>query len=111
MEPKSFRKMNMDEIVVMSILNKHKDVSNLEDELLTSAGGWVLKAIKKRLDAYELAYDVKTIIALLTVGDGVVGKCADQVDYVAQWCKANKMTKLTYTVLLDRIYIIGVPIF
>lgn len=103
------REMNEDEFSIFLTLEKLDDVDGLFTELAKKT--WVLKAIEKRCAAYSMNVDKKVMIAILTIGDGVVGKCAKCVDDIFEWSHMNQHKNITWITFCQTIYPTGVPIF
>ena len=107
------REMTTDEISIFIMINDAQKgkVSELFNELSKQPGGWVLKAIKKRFEAYNIKVDDKTMIMTLTMGDGIVGKCAKYVDDMVHWCKEKSKTEIDFKTFTEIIYPHGFPDF
>lgn len=110
---KANRQMTQDEVAIFVMLSAAAEdkVRELFSELKNQDGGWVLTAIEKRFNAYAIQADKKTMIMTLTMGDGVVGKCAKYVDDMVHWCKENMISKLDFDIFNKRIYPNGFPNF
>lgn len=106
------RELTIDETAIF--VNIHGASKNQASELfneICNEGGWVLKAIKKRFEAHDLKVDEKTMILILSIGDGVVGRCANYVDDIAVICQEKSITALSFDDFTKKIYPWGVPCF
>ena len=83
----------------------------LFEKLLEQPGGWVLKAIEKRFNAYELKVSKKVMMMILMHGEGIVGKCAQYVDDIAKWAKEHDKKAIDITTLAHEIYPWVIPVF
>lgn len=103
METKQERLITADELEIFICLQLDIDVDGLFEEIINN-GGWVLKAIEKRFEAHKIEVDKKVMIAILTMGDCAVGKCAKLVDYVADWCNKFDYKKIDWAIFTHKIY-------
>ena len=76
---------------------------------LVKKGGWVLRAIEKRLLCYDIDLDSKSSIMILYLSHGIVGKAAKMVDDIAIICEKLKIKNISYTDFCGKIYPMGVP--
>ena len=107
------RLMTKDEIAIFVMINEieKNKVDLLFNDMQKQAGGWVLKAIKKRFNVYGIQVDKKTMIMTLAMGDGVVGRCAKYVDDMVHWCKENMINEIDFDTFTTKIYPTGFPNF
>lgn len=92
-------------------LEKNSNVDELFEKLKLTDGGWVLKAIEKRFEAHKMDVDKKVMIAVLSIGDGVVGKCTKYVDDIADWGNEFYHTKVEWKRFTNDIYPWGILFF
>lgn len=111
MESKKTRLFTQDEMSLFITLGLISNVDELFEQLKSTDGGWVLKAIEKRFKAHEMNVDKKVMIAVLSIGDGVVGKCAKYVDDIAVWANEFDHTKIDWNRFTKEVYPFGVPTF
>jgi hypothetical protein len=105
------RELTKDELHIFLILEKEVNIDGFFQYLMNkTGGGWVLKAIEKRFEAHEIAVDKKTMIAVLSIGNGAVGKCAKYIDDIAQWCNERKKNTIDWDIFCKQIYPDGIPI-
>ena len=104
------RELNEDEFFIFCELQLIPDASELYDAIVDQ-GGWVLRAIEKRFNALGMTADHKVMIMIMTLGDGVIGKCVKYVDDIAGWSIANKQPKITWKDYCLEIYPKEVPEF
>lgn len=104
------RELTEDELSIFLVLEVNPDVDELYGKLKLADGGWVLKAIEKRFEAHQVSVDKKVMIAVLYIGDGVVGRCAKYVDDIAAWAKEHAHTAIQWPVFTKNIYPHGIPI-
>ena len=109
----NLREMTNDELQMFVLLNDStaEIVIKMFNKLEEHPGGWVLRAIKKRFEAYNIKVDNKTMIMILTIGVGAVGKCVKYVDDIAVFCKDNSKTKIDFKTFTEIIYPHGFPVF
>lgn len=106
------RELTQDETEIFIRLSKMND--NRTNEffyVILKSGGWVLKAIQKRFLIHAIEVDKKVMIMVLSIGDGVVGKCAKYVDDIARICHEKNIKNLDLELFSKTIYPNGVPIF
>ena len=111
MESRKTREMSEDEISIFITLERNSNVDELFEQLKLANGGWVLKAIEKRFEAHKMNVDKKVMIMILSIGDGVTGKCAKYVDDIAEWGNEFYHTKIEWDRFTKEIYPLGIPIF
>lgn len=87
------------------------EVDSLWEGILKEDGGWVLKIIEKRLEAHGLKTCKRTMIFILSLGEGVVGKCAKYVDDLALKAKGFDYVEIDFAAFLEKVYPDGVPDF
>jgi len=110
MQPtKNTRQFNDCEMALFFVLNEHDNVELLFEELKTLPSGWVLMAIEKRFKAHNVQADQKVMIAILTIGDGVVGKCAKYVEHIIKLSK-NK-TQIDWEFFASALLPFEIPVF
>ena len=73
-------------------------------------GAWVLQAIKKRFEAQNVQADYKTMIMVLSIGDGVVGKCAKYVDDIVIKVQNMNLDMIDFELFCYKIYPGGIPV-
>ena len=110
MESRKTRELTQDELSIFITLEQNSNVDELFDKLKETDDGWVLKAIEKRFEAHGMSVDKKVMIAVLSIGDGRVSKCAKYVDDIANWGKEFYHTKIEWKCFTDEIYPFGVPV-
>lgn len=110
MESRITRELTENEFSIFFMLEQNSTVDELFEQLKSTDGGWVLKAIEKRFEAHEMNVDKKVMIAVLSIGDGVVGKCAKYVDDIAAWGKEFYHTKIEWNRFTREIYPFGIPV-
>src|SRR5690606_10779235 len=95
-----------DEMVMFIHLQKATSEQSEEmfKGLCAYPGGWVLQAIDKRFSAFETEVDKKTMIMILYIGDGIVGKCAKYVDDVVEKFRALEFERLDFEKFTKNIY-------
>lgn len=109
-----YRELNQDETSILFSLLTTKDkagIENLFKELSKQGGGWVLAAIEKRFSVHQISCDKKVMIMILTMGDGVVGRCARYVDDIVKWCRLKESTNITLDDFCNKIYPMEIPVF
>ena len=106
------REMTEDEIAMFVMLTK-MDNAKAEEvfELLVKKGGWQLDGIKKRFSAYNLSADNKTMIMILTISNGVIGKCAKYVDDIVVRSAKLNINEISFDDFSKLIYPMGYPSF
>ncbi len=106
-----YREMDDQETELFILLHSQSNVQSdaLFQKMIEDDSVWVLKAIQKRFKAAELVADKKTMIMILFMGDGVVGKCAKYVDDIYLRCKKQGIEKLTFETFTKDIYPLGFP--
>lgn len=105
------RELTKDEVAIFVTLELSSNADELFEQLKTVDSGWVLKAIEKRFTVYKISVDKKIMIAVLSIGDGVVGKCAKYVDDIASWSHKFNRSKIEWYNFVNEIYPTGVPNF
>lgn len=110
MESRKTRELTKDEMSIFITLEQNSNVDELFEQLKETDGGWVLKAIEKRFEAHKMNVDKRIMIAILSIGDGVVGKCAKYVDDIANWGNEFYHTKIEWNRFTKEIYPFGIPI-
>lgn len=108
------REMTKDEVSIFLDIQSAKDyqVENMFNAICNNeAGGWVLKAIEKRFGVLKINADKKVMIMVLSIGDGVVGRCANYVDDVVAWCRKNSYDSVNLQLFANKIYPVGIPVF
>ncbi|MCX6217645.1 hypothetical protein [Spirosoma sp.] len=105
------REMTRGEVSIFICLEQAASVDGLFKEIAATAGGWVLKAIEKRFEAHGLTVDKKVMIFILTIGNGVVGQCAQHVDNMAEWAGKQQQTQIDWRTFTHQIYPHGIPVF
>lgn len=110
MESRKTRELTESEVSVFLTLEQLPNGDELFNELLKEPGGWVLKAIEERFTAHKMNVDKKVMIAILSIGDGIVGKCAKYVDDIADWGKEFYHTKVEWSRFVKEIYPFGIPV-
>ncbi|MCC6843766.1 MAG: hypothetical protein IT264_11815 [Saprospiraceae bacterium] len=110
MESKKIRELNNDEVIIFLRLMITSNVDELFKKLELTSGGWVLKAIQKRFVAHKLNVDKKVMIAVLAIGDGIVGKCAFYVDDIASWGSKFNRKEIDWNTFTKEIYPLGIPV-
>lgn len=107
------REMTTEEVSIFMLLYKATEDKAIElfNELCKTDGGWVLKAIEKRFEVLSLKCDKKTMIMVLSMGDGIVGKCAKYVDDIYVKCKSKGLKQIDFTTFTNKIYPMGFPVF
>lgn len=105
--------LNEDELYMFVSLAKieKENVEGLFIGLSNEPGGWVLKAIEKRFQVLEIKVDKKVLIMILSHGDGAVGRCANYVDNIHEWCQKNEKKEVSWEDYSMNIYPHGVPNF
>lgn len=110
METRKTRELTKNEISIFLMLERNSNIDELFNQLKETDGGWVLKAIEKRFKAHKMDVDKKVMIAILTIGDGVVGKCAKYVDDIADWGDEFYHSKIEWERFTKQIYPFGIPV-
>jgi hypothetical protein len=110
MESRQIRELTEDELSIFVMLEQNSNVDELFEQMKETDGGLVLKAIEKRFEAYEMNVDKKVMIAVLSIGDGVVGKCAKYVDDIAAWGNEFHHTKIEWNRFTREIYPFGISL-
>lgn len=85
------------------------EVTAMFKALCDEDGGWVLKAIEKRFQAYKIPADKQTMIMVLYIGDGIVGKCAKYVDDIVVKSAKLDLDKIDFDDFTNKIYPMGFP--
>lgn len=100
------RNMNTDEYVIFVNLQGASEdtMEKMYAEMCETDGGWVLKAIHKRFEAHDLPTDKKTQIMVLSMGDGVVGRCAKYVDDIVEKAHGLDLQELSFKDFAQKIY-------
>jgi hypothetical protein len=111
MSAKNIRELTEDEMMIFLVLEQNPNVEPLFKEFLKTNGGWVLEAISKRFSVHQINADKRIMIAILSIGNGVIGKCAKYVDDIAQWCSDNKCVDLEWRKFTMQVYPHGIPVF
>lgn len=111
MEALKIRALTPDELYMFVMLEQNKNVDELFNKLKETDGGWVLKAIEKRFKAYNIDADKRVMIAVLSIGDGIVGICAKYVDDMVNWCNNLNHTKIDWNRFTQKVYPHGIPVF
>lgn len=108
----NLRELTIDQVMIMlNLLPATNEQSKILFKQIVAKGGWCLEAIKKRFEAHILSVDEKTMILIMYLGDGIVGKCAKYVDDIARICSEKKITKLDIKDYTMKIHPDGVPNF
>ncbi len=110
MESRKTRELTQDEIEIFIILEQNPNVDELFAQMKETNGGWVLKAIEKRFEVHKMNVDKRVMIAVLSIGDGVVGKCAKYVDDIASWGDKFHHTNIDWKLFTQKIYPHGIPV-
>ncbi|MPM33599.1 hypothetical protein SDC9_80176 [bioreactor metagenome] len=110
MESRKTRGLNQDEASIFVMLEFNSDVDELYTQMQEEDGGWVLKAIEKRFKVLEINVDKRVMIAVLSIGDGVIGHCVKYVDDIALWSNEHKHSEITWDRFTQEIYPHGIPI-
>lgn len=110
MTTRATRDLTEDELSIFITLELNSNVDGLFEALKTTDGGWVLEAIQKRFEAYNLNVDKKVMIAVLSIGDGVVGMCSKYVDYIAIWNSTHHIALIDWNIFTKAIYPLGIPV-
>lgn len=113
MKPLGFKPYSNDEKEILNVLNyiSPNDIPLLYKALESHGWGWVLTAINKRLSLYEIEVDKSTQIFILTLGDGIIGKCVQILDHAVKYCINKNIKTLTLDILSKDIYQNQTPIF
>jgi hypothetical protein len=107
------REMTEDEVSIFVQLNMitKEDSEELYNMFIKEhSGAWVLKAIKKRFEAQGVQADHKTMIMILSIGDGVVGKCAKYVDDIVIKVQNLNLDMIDFELFSFKIYPFGIPV-
>ena len=88
-----------------------KQIAELFQDLCDSDGGWVLKVIEKRFEVFKISADRKTMIMVLSIGDGIVGKCAKYVDDIVVRAAKSNLDNIDFDSFTSKIYPMGFPVF
>lgn len=104
------RELTEDEMHIFMTLEINPEVDELFNKIKSTDGGWVLKAIEKRFGVYNMNVDKRVMIGILTIGDGVVGKCAKYVDDIAKWSNKSSQSEINWKKFKEEIYPWGIPI-
>ena len=109
---KEIRQMTEDETVTFVYLFKATESQSEElfIDLASEPGGWVLKAIEKRFLAYKTKCDAKTMIMILSMGDGAVGKCVKYIDDIVERAKLKEIEYIDFESFSKKIYPMGIPV-
>lgn len=110
MESRKTRELTQDEMSIFITLEQNSNVDELFNQLKETNGGWVLKAIEKRFEAHKINVDKKIMIAVLSIGDGVVGKCAQYVDDIVCWGNEFYHTRIEWDRFTKEVYPFGIPV-
>lgn len=110
MKSRKTRDLTEEEMKMFIALERQPSVDELFDALKETDGGWVLKAIEKRFESHKMNVDKKVMIAVLSIGDGVVGKCAKYVDDIASWGNEFHHTKIEWNRFTKEVYPFGIPV-
>lgn len=102
--------MTQDEMSIFLTLERESNVDELFEKLKSTDGGWVLKAIEKRFEVHKMDVDKKVMIGVLSIGEGVVGKCAKYVDDIAAWGNEFYHSKIDWKQFSNEIYPFGIPV-
>jgi hypothetical protein len=62
------------------------------------------------LQAIKMDVDKRVMIAVLSIGDGIVGKCAKYVDDIASWGDEFYHTKIEWKRFTNEVYPFGIPV-
>ena len=110
MESRKLRELTEDEMIIFMMLELRSNVDELFEQLSLATGGWVLKVIQKRFEVYKINVDKKTMIAILSIGDGVVGVCVKYVDDISIWANEFNHTRINWKTFTLEVYPFGIPI-
>ena len=106
------RELTIDETsIFLSLHRANENQANEMFERIINDGGWPLKAIEKRFEAHSLDVDKKTMIMILSIADGAVGKCANFVDDISKICEDKSIKKLSFDDFSKKVYPWGIPSF
>jgi len=111
METRELRELTQDEMSMFLVLEKNQNIDEMFVAMKNEGGGWVLGAIEKRFAAHGINAEKRIMIAVLYIGDGVIGKCSKYVDDIAEWCYKQKAHKVEWQEFTMRVYPHGIPIF
>lgn len=110
MESRKTRELTENEMYIFIKLEQYPNIDELFNQLTQIDGGWVLKAIEKRFEAHKMNVDKRVMIAVLSIGDGIVGKCAKYVDDIADWGNEFYHTKIEWNRFTREVYPFGIPV-
>lgn len=110
----ALRQLTEDESVIflhLKLIEKDSDSDELFRQISNAPSSWVLKAVEKRFSAHNFKADKKTMIMILAIGDGTVGRCAKYVDDVVERCKSQGLDSVDFETFSTKIYPGGIPDF
>lgn len=110
MESRKTRTLTQDEASIFVMLEFNPDADELFTKLQEEVGGWVLKAIEKRFSVLGINADKRVMIAVLSIGDGVVGICAKYVDDIVSWGNKFHHKEIDWDRFTREIYPHGIPV-
>ncbi|MFA7448792.1 MAG: hypothetical protein WCY77_10170 [Weeksellaceae bacterium] len=106
------RELTIDETsIFLSLHRANEKQMNEMFEGIISEGGWQLQVIEKRFKAHSLEVDKKTMVMILSLADGTVGKCANFVDDIAKICADKNINKISFDDFSKKIYPWGILSF
>ena len=105
------REMTDDEVSIFVTLRStsRKNIENMYEDLIQQS--WVLKAIGKHCEAFELECEKSVQIMILTIGDGVVGHCVKYLNIVHEWAHRSGQKQVTIEDFATKIFPFGFPNF
>lgn len=110
MESRKTRELTEDEMAIFIMLEQNSNVDGLFNQLKETPGGWILKAIETRFIYHKMDVDKRVMIAILSIGDGIIGKCVKYVDDIADWGNEFYHKKVEWNRFKQEIYPFGIPV-
>lgn len=109
METRETRELTRDEMAIFLVLEKNQNIDEMFVAMKNEDGGWVLEAIQRRFSAHDINTEKRVMIAVLYIGDGVIGRCAKYIDHIAEWCHKQKTHKIEWQQFAMKVYPYGIP--
>ena len=82
-----------------------ENIDNCYRDMLEQS--WVLKAIEKHCEAFQLECEKSVQIMILSIGDGAVGRCVKLLDIVHEWAHRSGQKKITIDDFMSKV--LGFP--
>jgi len=107
-----YRELTNDEVemlVLLKFMDNPESIDGLYQSIIDK-GGWTIKVIENRFNAFGFSVDKKVQIMILFFSDGITGVCVKHVDHILKILQVKNIKTLDFITFNTKIYPLGVPI-